>query len=110
MEVTRGTLFDVLMLGADSMWRPDASLRLRSALKARKALRWLRRPNNRKRAKQNAAHYYDLDAFFCTRFLDSGMQYSCAYFEREGLSLETAQLAKKRHIAAKLLIEPSHKV
>src|SRR5262249_28651740 len=36
--------------------------------------------------------------------------YSCAYFEREGLSLETSQLAKKRHIAAKLLVEPGHKI
>ena len=30
------------------------------------------------------------------------MQYSCAYFERPDMTLEEAQLAKKRHIAAKL--------
>ena len=38
------------------------------------------------------------------------MQYSCAYFEHPGQSLEEAQLAKKRHIAAKLLVEPGHRV
>jgi cyclopropane-fatty-acyl-phospholipid synthase len=110
IEVTQGTLFDVLMLGAANTWRPDRSLGLRLALKARKTLRRLGRPNGRMRARRNAAHHYDLDADFYTRFLDSGLQYSCAYFEREGLSLETAQLAKKRHIAAKLLVEPGHKI
>jgi cyclopropane-fatty-acyl-phospholipid synthase len=110
IEISKGSLFDALLLGASNMWRPDNSLRLRLLLKARSALRLLCLPNNRKRAKQNAAHYYDLNAAFYTRYLDSGMQYSCAYFEREGLSLERAQLAKKRHIAAKLLIEPAHKV
>ena len=33
----------------------------------------------------------------------SDRQYSCAYFEYPGQSLEDAQTAKKRHIAAKLL-------
>ena len=36
-------------------------------------------------------------------FLDSDRQYSCAYFEYPGQSLDDAQTAKKRHIAAKLL-------
>jgi cyclopropane-fatty-acyl-phospholipid synthase len=34
------------------------------------------------------------------------MQYSCAYFARPDMTLEEAQLAKKRHIAAKLAIAP----
>ena len=38
------------------------------------------------------------------------MQYSCAYFERPDMTLEEAQLAKKRHIAAKLRIKPGHDV
>jgi cyclopropane-fatty-acyl-phospholipid synthase len=40
--------------------------------------------------------------------LDADRQYSCAYFEHPGQSLEEAQLAKKRHIAAKLLIDERH--
>jgi cyclopropane-fatty-acyl-phospholipid synthase len=38
------------------------------------------------------------------------MQYSCAYFERPDMSLDDAQLAKKRHIAAKLLVRPGDRV
>jgi cyclopropane-fatty-acyl-phospholipid synthase len=37
-------------------------------------------------------------------FLDADKQYSCAYFETPDATLDDAQLAKKRHLAAKLLI------
>jgi len=70
----------------------------------------LYRRNSAHRAKQNVAHHYDLDNRLYALFLDADWQYSCAYFERAGQELEEAQLAKKRHIAAKLLIEPSHRV
>jgi cyclopropane-fatty-acyl-phospholipid synthase len=43
-------------------------------------------------------------------FLDKDKQYSCAYFETTDVTLEDAQLAKKRHIAAKLLIGPDTRV
>lgn len=110
IEVTQGTIFDVLMLNAANLWRPDGSLWVRLLGKARSALRRLSHPNGLLRARRNAAYHYDLDATFYTSFLDSGLQYSCAYFERGGQSLEEAQLAKKRHIAAKLLIEPGQRV
>ena len=38
------------------------------------------------------------------------MQYSCAYFERPDMTLEEAQLAKKRHIAAKLALKTGQNV
>ena len=57
-------------------------------------------------AKRNVAHHYDLDAGLFELFLDADRQYSCAYFETPEQSLEEAQRAKKRHIAAKLLLEP----
>ena len=38
------------------------------------------------------------------------MQYSCAYFETPDMTLDEAQLAKKRHIAAKLLISRGQRV
>ena len=47
--------------------------------------------------------HYDLDARLYDLFLDADRQYSCAYFEYPGQSLDDAQTAKKRHIAAKLL-------
>ncbi|MEZ5876062.1 MAG: cyclopropane-fatty-acyl-phospholipid synthase family protein [Hyphomicrobiales bacterium] len=54
------------------------------------------------RAKRNVAHHYDIDGSLYDLFLDKDRQYSCAYFENEQMSLDDAQEAKKRHIAAKL--------
>ena len=65
--------------------------------------------NERARSRANVAHHYDLDGRLYDLFLDRDRQYSCAYFERPDMSLDEAQLAKKRHIAAKLLIGPGQK-
>jgi cyclopropane-fatty-acyl-phospholipid synthase len=81
-------------------------------------LRWLVRYlhrrfeqfNARPRAQRNVAHHYDLDSQLYALFLDADRQYSCAYFESEDQSLDDAQLAKKRHLAAKLLIAPGRRV
>ena len=62
------------------------------------------------RARENVAHHYDLDGRLYALFLDSDRQYSCAYFEAPDMSLDDAQLAKKRHIASKLLVAPGQKV
>ncbi len=62
------------------------------------------------RARRNVAHHYDLSGKLYELFLDSDRQYSCAYFRHPDDSLETAQEAKKAHIAAKLLLEPGHRV
>jgi len=76
--------------------------------------RWLRKTlreaNDRVAARRNVAHHYDLSYDLYRRFLDEDMQYSCAYFERPDMTLEEAQLAKKRHIAAKLALEPGMSV
>jgi len=61
--------------------------------------------NPPKRSRRNVAHHYDLDGRLYSLFLDADRQYSCGYFERPNSSLDDAQLAKKRHLAAKLLIE-----
>jgi cyclopropane-fatty-acyl-phospholipid synthase len=62
------------------------------------------------RSRRNVAHHYDLSGALFALFLDSDRQYSCAYFHDEDDDLETAQLAKKQHIAAKLLIRPGQHV
>lgn len=72
--------------------------------------RWLQQYNPIDRAQRNVAHHYDLSGALYELFLDSDRQYSCAYFTREHDTLEQAQENKKRHIAAKLLLEPGHKV
>jgi cyclopropane-fatty-acyl-phospholipid synthase len=58
---------------------------------------------------RNVAHHYDLDEKLFSLFLDEDWQYSCAYFNPPGISLDEAQIAKKRHIVAKLLAEPGQK-
>ena len=66
--------------------------------------------NPRKASRRNVAHHYDLSGELYRLFLDADRQYSCAYFARPDMTLEEAQDAKKRHIAAKLLLEPGQRV
>jgi cyclopropane-fatty-acyl-phospholipid synthase len=66
--------------------------------------------NPRSRSKDNVARHYDLDGRLYSLFLDADKQYSCAYFETPEATLDDAQLAKKRHLAAKLLIRPGDRV
>jgi cyclopropane-fatty-acyl-phospholipid synthase len=71
----------------------------------RNATRKIAQFNPASRAKKNVAHHYDLSDELYDRFLDRDRQYSCAYFPRGDETLEEAQIAKKRHIAAKLLLD-----
>ena len=72
--------------------------------------RHARQFNPRGRARNNVAHHYDLDGRLYSLFLDADKQYSCAYFETPDTTLDDAQLAKKRHLAAKLLIGRGNRV
>jgi len=60
--------------------------------------------------KSNVSHHYDLSAKLFDLFLDEDWQYSCAYFNPPGITLDEAQAAKKRHIAAKLLLAEDQSV
>lgn len=73
-------------------------------------LRTLQQWNPVSKSRSNVAHHYDLSDALYELFLDRDRQYSCGYFERPDDDLETAQDAKKRHIAAKLLLRPGMKV
>lgn len=66
--------------------------------------------NSISKSKSNVAHHYDLNGTLYRLFLDSDGQYSCGYFENDGDDLEQAQLAKKRHIAAKMVMKPGQRV
>jgi cyclopropane-fatty-acyl-phospholipid synthase len=72
--------------------------------------RHIKQFNPRARSRNNVAHHYDLDGRLYSLFLDADKQYSCAYFETPDTSLDDAQLAKKRHIAAKLLVDRGNRV
>lgn len=72
----------------------------------RRAKRRIDQFNPVSRARTNVAHHYDLDRGLYDLFLDSDKQYSCGYFRSAETDLETAQLDKKAHIAAKLHLKP----
>ena len=62
------------------------------------------------RAQVNVAHHYELSDTLYELFLDKDRQYSCAYFQTTEDSLDEAQENKRRHIAAKLLLESDSRV
>lgn len=66
---------------------------------------WVKQHNPMDRARRNVAHHYDLSRELYDLFLDEDRQYSCAYYRQPGASLEQAQEDKKRHLAAKLLLD-----
>ena len=73
-------------------------------------LRRLSQFNRRSRSRNNVARHYDLDGRLYSLFLDADKQYSCAYFDTPDATLDDAQLAKKRHLAAKLRLLPQARV
>ena len=110
LTIEEGTLFDLIdLLAANLEGLPNGILR-RLLSGSGTALRRLHQHNPVSRARRNAAHHYDLSDKLYELFLDQDRQYSCAYFYNTGDSLDTAQLNKKRHIAAKLLILPGQRV
>lgn len=112
LTVDQGSVYDFLDIlcrnFADSGFSRPFPARAVSA--ADRLLRPLHQFNPAGRAKRNAAHHYDLSGGLYDMFLDSGRQYSCAYFTEPHSDLERAQADKKRHIAAKLLTQPGHSV
>jgi cyclopropane-fatty-acyl-phospholipid synthase len=106
--IERGSITDVLAIllgqeGGALLWANPRRF-------ARLIARRIQQFNPRWRARRNVAHHYDLSTHFYGFFLDSDRQYSCAYFEHPGQSLDDAQLAKKRHLAAKLLLDSNTQV
>jgi cyclopropane-fatty-acyl-phospholipid synthase len=106
--VENGTIADALAILMD---QPDILPRwARLQWWLRYLVRRVRQFNPRGRSKDNVSHHYDLDGRLYSLFLDADKQYSCAYFETPDATLDDAQLAKKRHLAAKLLIERGNRV
>ena len=104
----QGTIDQLLTIVGESGGRKpkrgSALTRFRKALKRR-----IQQVNGRVASRKNVAHHYDLSNDLYRRFLDTDMQYSCAYFERPDMTLEEAQEAKKALIGRKLVIQPGMK-
>ena len=110
LVVEQGSIADVLgvVLGQCTGGKPPIWARPQWLI--RYLYRRLKQFNPPPRAQRNVAHHYDLNGQLYALFLDADRQYSCAYFETPDQSLDDAQLAKKRHIAAKLLIARDQRV
>ncbi len=100
-------LVALIRIAARELGRPS---RLRGALASLRGLlhRLLRLvpENSRRAARKNISAHYDLGNDLFASFLDERMMYSCAYFPRQGASLEEAQRAKLERICAKLELRP----
>jgi cyclopropane-fatty-acyl-phospholipid synthase len=69
------------------------------------------RANSLEGSRDNIHRHYDLGNDFYALWLDrEHMQYTCAYFPNENVSLEQAQEAKLEHVARKLRLRPGETV
>ncbi len=105
LTIDDGTLFDLVDVLITNAPRFGLGTVVRLRNRARHLIRHVSQRNPTGRARRNVAHHYDLDGRLYALFLDADRQYSCAYFPRGDETLEEAQTAKKRHIAAKLLLD-----
>ena len=123
LDIERGTIFDVLELRHT---RPDLRLRPADLLAAARLLDlhrpagWRRlrlpappeeaRPRGRRHSRRRDAaavtHHYDVSNAFYEIVLGPSMTYSCALWERPGVTLEQAQTAKYELVARKLGLRP----
>ncbi len=108
--VEHGSIYDFLMVifrnyqGILPPWQVIAHAAWRQLT------RRFRQINTPGRARANVHSHYDLGNTLYSLFLDADLQYSCAYWESGVNSLDEAQLAKKRHLAAKLALQPGQRV
>ena len=105
LTLEQGSLYDFLdicMVSTNNLQRYPLWILTK---RLRDTVRYILSFNPVGRARRNVAHHYDLSGKLYDLFLDSDRQYSCAYFDHPDQSLEEAQANKKRHLAAKLLLD-----
>lgn len=110
LTVENGSIYDLLDLVGRNYANLERSRFHRIAEWCRLICRPIHQFNPPWRSRANVAHHYDLSGQLYDLFLDKDRQYSCAYFNDSRDDLDTAQVNKKKHIAAKLLLEPGQRV
>ena len=106
-RIEDGSIYDFLEVVLSNAVRRPFPRWLTRVEYLRRATKRLQQYNPVTRSRSNVARHYDIDGRIYDLFLDRDRQYSCAYFtsgEEAFEDLETAQLAKKRHLAAKLAL------
>ncbi|NBW11028.1 MAG: class I SAM-dependent methyltransferase [Caulobacteraceae bacterium] len=101
LTIEGGTIYDFLQLAASQLSKTPRPLK--PGWRLRRA--W-EQANDRRHARANVHHHYDLTVDFYRLFLDEDLQYSCAVFETPGATLEQAQIAKKQRLIDKLVLTP----
>jgi cyclopropane-fatty-acyl-phospholipid synthase len=99
------SFFELLLRNADSAAERHARVRRLLELRPR-----LHRRNGFARSRRNIAYHYDLGNELFALMLDETMTYSCAVFERPGLSLAEAQHAKYERLCRLLDLGPADHV
>ena len=61
-------------------------------------------------SREHIHHHYNISNDFYRLWLDSEMQYTCAYFSDPTMTLEAAQRAKMDHVCRKLQLKPGDRV
>lgn len=103
-----GTLLRVNNRFEDTGGKLSSSLSSRVLTKFRFELQQF---NSRVRSQKNVAHHYDIGNDMYRLMLDQEhMQYSCAYWSRDDMTLAEAQEAKLAHIASKLAISAGQNI
>lgn len=110
LDITEGDVWDLMDLLGINVGTGYGTPLAAFIGRLRRVYRRLLQYNPIGRAQENVAHHYDLDGRLYDLFLDTDRQYSCAYFDPADATLDDAQLAKKRHIAAKLALEPNTRI
>ncbi|MBA4491820.1 cyclopropane-fatty-acyl-phospholipid synthase family protein [Paracoccus sp. S1E-3] len=111
IDMVQGSIYDLIMLGYANGGRGlMPAVWMKAFERMRILTRRLHQINTRIQARGNVQRHYDLSADLYRLFLDPDMQYSCAYYPRPDIPLAQAQLLKKRHIAAKLQLDPGMEV
>jgi cyclopropane-fatty-acyl-phospholipid synthase len=110
LVMEQGRIYDLLALVLENAVARPLPRWAQTLDVARFLTRRLAQFNPASRSRRNVAHHYDIDGSIYDLFLDADRQYSCAYFTDPQVPLETAQRAKKRHLAAKLALSEGHRV
>jgi cyclopropane-fatty-acyl-phospholipid synthase len=111
LTIKEGTLRDFLQILLLNVANLEKTAWFRWLDRFSRPWRRFKQVNPLNRARKNATHHYDLSPQLYDLFLDSDRQYSCGYFVGPRVSLDQAQLDKKRHIASKLYLnQPNLKV
>lgn len=66
--------------------------------------------HSKERDREAVSYHYDVSNNFYRLWLDRNMVYSCACFDSPDCDLDSAQLAKMKHICDKLELKPGEKV